>query len=161
MNNKQRKNLITIVVICIGIVFMVAFYYYASQNQDEFYAMRDKANNIVQPIVESAEEQGLKDVTVELRQPKGYDFYEADITCSNFGDFSPVEMYNIYKSIKFRDIGNRVIFGGMFILEKMCIKYMLTQTQSTKMMKLSMMIIVIQRIINRLKIGKIQVPTVN
>lgn len=112
MNNKQRKNLITIVVICIGIVFMVALYYYASQNQDEFYAMRDKANNIVQPIVESAEEQGLKDVTVELRQPKGYDFYEADITCSNFGDFSPVEMYNIYKSIKFRDIGNRVIFGG-------------------------------------------------
>ena len=114
MSKKQRKNLITIVATCVGIILMGALYYYASQNQDEFYAMRAQACNITQPIVESAEEQGLKDVTVELREVnyEGHHWYDADITCSNFGDFSPEEMYNIYKSIEFKDIGKRVIFGG-------------------------------------------------
>lgn len=114
MNKKQKKNLITIVATCIGIILMVALYQYAMKNQDEFYAMKEQADNIAQPIVESAEEQGLKDVVVELRDVyyDGYHWYAADITCSNFGDFSPEEMYNVYKSIEFKDIGKRTIFGG-------------------------------------------------
>lgn len=63
-------------------------------------------------ITASAEMNGLQDVTVTLQKNSEYGWYEANINCSNFGEFTPREMLAIYKAISAPKAGNTFVFLG-------------------------------------------------
>lgn len=93
MSKKQRKaRAVVVAIVCVLLIVCIIVINKKSEEKG--------IGSAIQEVIVSAEEKGLKDVTVELRKPEGYDYYYADITCSNFDDFSPEEMYNIYRTIK-------------------------------------------------------------
>lgn len=66
-------------------------------------------------ITASAEMNGLQNVTVALQKNSEYGWYEANINCSNFGEFTPREMLAIYKAISTPRAGNTfVTLGDVF-----------------------------------------------
>lgn len=93
MGKKHRKVMIWVVIACFALI-IGALLIMNKKSEDK------EIESAIQDIIVCAEEKGLKDVTIELRKLKGYASYEADITCSNFDDFSPAEMYDIYKSVR-------------------------------------------------------------
>lgn len=68
------------------IILLVAVFSYVENCKDKQRAAeREECQNA---IIASAEENGLQDVTIVLSKNTEYDWYEANISCSNFGDFS-------------------------------------------------------------------------
>ena len=59
-----------------------------------------------------AAERELQDVTIVLSKNTEYDWYEANISCSNFGDFSPKKMIAIYNGIKTPKAGDTYVVLG-------------------------------------------------
>ena len=89
---------------------MVAVFSYVENCKDKQRAAeREECQNA---IIASAEENGLQDVTVVLSKNTEYDWYEANISCSNFGDFSPKKMIAIYNGIKTPKAGDTYVVLG-------------------------------------------------
>ena len=91
-DNTLKIALFEIAILCVFIVSVLVME--SIKNKEKEAASQE--------VTLCAEENGLEDVTVELRK-FSYDtsqWYYADITCSNFGDFNPYEMLSICKSIK-------------------------------------------------------------
>lgn len=92
------------------IILLVAVFSYVENCKDKQRAAeREECQNA---IIASAEENGLQDVTVVLSKNTEYDWYEANISCSNFGDFSPKKMIAIYNGIKIPKAGDTSVVLG-------------------------------------------------
>ena len=92
------------------IILLVAVFSYVENCKDKQRAAeREECQNA---IIASAEENGLQDVTVVLSKNTEYDWYEANISCSNFGDFSPKKMIAIYNGIKTPKAGDTYVVLG-------------------------------------------------
>ena len=92
------------------IILLVAVFSYIENCKDKQRAAeREECQNA---IIASAEENGLQDVTVVLSKNTEYDWHEANISCSNFGDFSPKKMIAIYNGIKTPKAGDTYVVLG-------------------------------------------------
>ncbi|WP_455502025.1 hypothetical protein [Gemmiger sp.] len=97
----QKKNsngyTSTVVPVVVGILCVLLVVYIAVADRKK----REEKQTVIQRVTLCAEENGLNDVSVELRkfEFEGKYWYKADVTCSNFGDFAPRTMLAIYDSL--------------------------------------------------------------
>lgn len=108
-NSKGYTN--TVVPVVVGILCVILVVYIAVADRKK----HEEKETAIQTVTVCAEENGLNDVSVELRKFEFEDkyWYKADVTCSNFGDFEPRVMLGIYDSLDNATSGLKV--GKTFV----------------------------------------------
>ena len=101
--NKKRFRIGAVIIALIAVFIFIGIC-----NASDRERVRDQ-------IAEVAEINGLQDVNVTLKNGSSVGQYEANINCSNFGEFTPKEMLEIYKAIKSSQETNTYITIGKVI----------------------------------------------
>lgn len=93
----KKKTVVVLLVLAFAIGCGTAWRVNNANNEK----IRAQKENAVNTIIEIAKSYALEDVSVELRDIEfdGYEWYYADITCSNWGQLKPRQMLNTYQKM--------------------------------------------------------------
>lgn len=93
----KKKTVVVLLVLTFAIGCGTAWRVNNANNEK----IRAQKENAVNTIIEIAKSYALEDVSVELRDIEfdGYEWYYADITCSNWGQLKPRQMLNTYQKM--------------------------------------------------------------
>lgn len=93
----KKKTVVVLLVLTFAIGCGTAWHVNNANNEK----IRAQKENAVNTIIEIAKSYALEDVSVELRDIEfdGYEWYYADITCSNWGQLKPRQMLNTYQKM--------------------------------------------------------------